>query len=150
MRSDLANRLPRPADRWFHRRRDSARRPPLRPSGDPGLEDAHARRGAPEQRRAVRGVYVGGHVLSGKSLNQFPTSNSQLPRFYSPSTLTLIVSQSPVIVACLSSPACTTSLCMPGDNCMSIVFLPSPKCTHGLAFGITEPTGKQSVSTPRW
>src|SRR6185369_15371186 len=107
------------------------RRPPLRPSGDSGLEDADARRGAPEQRRAVRGVYVGGNGISGKSLNQFPTSNSH----YSPSTLTLIVSQSPVIVACLSSPACTTSLCIPGDNCMSIVFLPSPKCTHGLAFG---------------
>ena len=69
---------------------------------------------------------------------------------YSPWTLTVIVSHSPVIVACLSSPACTTSLCMPGESCMSIVFFPSPKWTHGFAFGITVPAGRQSVSTPRW
>ena len=38
----------------------------------------------------------------------------------SPCTLTVIVSQRPAIVACLSSPACTASLCIPGESCMSI------------------------------
>src|SRR5688572_26899637 len=33
---------------------------------------------------------------------------------------------------------------------MSMVLLPIPKCTHGLAFGMTVPAGRQSVSTPRW
>src|SRR5205814_3044461 len=63
-------------------------------------------------------------------------------------TLTLMVVQRPSIVLCWSSPSCSVSLCCPGGSCISISDLPSPKCTHGEAFWMTVPAGRQSVSTP--
>ena len=143
------NQLPGPCGRRSHRCANAARGARVHPRAHQRIEAAHARRRASEQRRAGRRVHVSRDGFSRKSLNNGPRvtrstsrsmcESSQLEVVnrgpmnnadrgqrwtYSPVTLTVIVSHSPVIVACLSSPACTTSLCIPGESCMSIVFLP--------------------------
>ena len=85
-----------------------------------------------EQAEAFTSAVMGflgsiGLAASSKAKGKFTldlrTLNFQI-RSSLPVTVTLIVSQSTVIVACLSSPACTTSLCIPADSCMSIDVLP--------------------------
>src|SRR5581483_1167328 len=66
-------------------------------------------------------------------------------------TLTVITLHAPGSVLWRSSPSCSASLCLPGDNWLSNTSLPSPKWTHdGVPFTMFLPAGRQSWSMPTW